>query len=260
MFYAIVSKISQRQILYDRASLMAQTVKNLPAMQETWVQSLAQEDPLVKELATHSSALAWRIPWTEKPGRLKFMGSKRARYDWVTNFHFSLSDVTYMWNPQNTKRKKKQLVDKTELQQTNRYRNRPVVTRGWGRCNIGVRKWEVQTVGCKISYKGVLCNTANTTDICNNCKWKLTSKNYIRDFLGCPVVKNLPCDIGDVGSIPGQGSQILYATGKLSRWATTTEARVPQLDSLCTVMKDPAWRNEIPCAATNTQSSQINKY
>ena len=58
MYYAIVSKISQRQILYDRASLMAQTVKNLPAMQETWVQSLAQEDPLEKELATHSSTLA----------------------------------------------------------------------------------------------------------------------------------------------------------------------------------------------------------
>ena len=91
-----------------------------------------------------------------------------------------------------------------------------------------------------MSYKDVLCNTGNTTDICNNCKWKLTSKNYIRDFLGGPVVKNLPCNVGDVGSIPGQGCQILYATGKLSQCATTTEARMPQLDSLCTLTKDPA--------------------
>ena len=124
-----------------------------------------------------------------------------------------------------------------------------------------MRKREVQTVGCsKVSYKDVLCNTGNTTDICNNCKWKSTSKNYIRDFLGGPVVKNLPSSVGDVGSIPGQGTQIAHATGKLSQCATTTEARVSQLDILCSVTKDPAWQNEIPSAATNTQSSQINKY
>ena len=52
------------------ASLIAQSVKNLPAMQETWVQFLGQEDPLEKETATHSSILAKRIPWTEEPGRL----------------------------------------------------------------------------------------------------------------------------------------------------------------------------------------------
>ena len=51
-------------------SLVAQTVKNLPAMQETWVLSLSQEDPLEKETATHSIILAWRIPWTEEPGGL----------------------------------------------------------------------------------------------------------------------------------------------------------------------------------------------
>ena len=50
-------------------------VKNLPAMQETWVQSLGQEDPLEKEIATHPSILAWRIPWTEEPGRLQSMES-----------------------------------------------------------------------------------------------------------------------------------------------------------------------------------------
>ena len=52
-----------------RVSLVAQLVKNLPAMQETWVRSLGQEDPLEKEMATHSSILAWKIPWTEESGR-----------------------------------------------------------------------------------------------------------------------------------------------------------------------------------------------
>ena len=60
---------------------MAQTVKNLAAMQETWVQSLGQEDPLEKEMATHSSILAWRIPWTEEPGRLQSMGLGTVRHN-----------------------------------------------------------------------------------------------------------------------------------------------------------------------------------
>ena len=60
---------------------MAQMVKNLPAMQETWVQSQGQEDPLEKGMATHSRILAWRIPWTEEPGRLQSMGSQRVRHN-----------------------------------------------------------------------------------------------------------------------------------------------------------------------------------
>ena len=63
------------------ASLVAQTVKRLPAMQETWVRSLGREDPLEKEIATHSSILAWSIPWTEEPGRLQSMGSQRVGHD-----------------------------------------------------------------------------------------------------------------------------------------------------------------------------------
>ena len=63
------------------ASLVAQRVKRLPAMQETRVSSLGQEDPLEKEMATHSSTLAWKIPWTEEPGRLQSMGSQRAGHD-----------------------------------------------------------------------------------------------------------------------------------------------------------------------------------
>ena len=62
-------------------SLVAQRVKRLPPVRETWVQSLGQKDPLEKEMVTHSSILAWRIPWTEKPGRLQSTGSQRVRYD-----------------------------------------------------------------------------------------------------------------------------------------------------------------------------------
>ena len=57
--------------------LVAQMVKRLPTMQETWVQSLGREDPLEKEMATHFSILAWRIPWTKEPDRLQSMGSQR---------------------------------------------------------------------------------------------------------------------------------------------------------------------------------------
>ena len=57
-----------------RASLIAQLVNHLPAMQETWIRFLGREDPLEKEMATHSSILAWRIQWTEEPGGLQSMG------------------------------------------------------------------------------------------------------------------------------------------------------------------------------------------
>ena len=63
------------------ASLVAQRLKCLPAMQETWVQSLGWEDPLEKEMATHSSILAWRIPWREEPGGLQSTGSQRVGHN-----------------------------------------------------------------------------------------------------------------------------------------------------------------------------------
>ena len=66
------------------ASLVAQSVKNLPAMAETRVRFLDWEDPLEKEMATHSSILAWRIPWTEENGGLQSMGSQRVRHNLVT--------------------------------------------------------------------------------------------------------------------------------------------------------------------------------
>ena len=66
-------------------SLVAQRLKRLPAMQETWVWSLGWEDLLEKEIATHSSILAWRIPWTEEPSGLQSTGSQRVRHNWATS-------------------------------------------------------------------------------------------------------------------------------------------------------------------------------
>ena len=70
------------------ASLVARRLKCLPAMWETWVRSLGREDPLEKEMATHCSILAWRIPWTEEPGRLQSMGVQRVGHDWATQLNF----------------------------------------------------------------------------------------------------------------------------------------------------------------------------
>ena len=71
-------------LMKEWASLMARMVKNLPATQETWVQSLGWKDPLEKGMATHSSILAWRIPWTEEPGALQSVGSQRVGHEWAT--------------------------------------------------------------------------------------------------------------------------------------------------------------------------------
>ena len=75
---------------------MAQTVKHLPPVQET-VQCLDWEDPLEKKMATHSSTLAWKIPWMEEPGRLQSMGSQRVRHDWVTSLHLIMSDDEHLF-------------------------------------------------------------------------------------------------------------------------------------------------------------------
>ena len=69
-----------------RASLVAQMVKHLPAMQETWVRFLGWEDPLEKEMAIHSSTLAWKIPWTEEPERTQSTDSQRVGHDWANLF------------------------------------------------------------------------------------------------------------------------------------------------------------------------------
>ena len=72
------------------ASLVAQTIKRLPTMRETLVRSLGREVPLEKAVATHSSTLAWKIPWTEESSRLQSMRSKRIGHDWATSLHFTV--------------------------------------------------------------------------------------------------------------------------------------------------------------------------
>ena len=72
---------NNNNVILDWASLVTQMVKNLPAVQETRVQSLGREDPLKKGMAIHSSILPWRIPWTEEPGGLQSMGSQSLRHD-----------------------------------------------------------------------------------------------------------------------------------------------------------------------------------
>ena len=89
---------------------MAQSLKHLPAMRETQVWSLSWEDPLEKEMATHSSILAWRIPWKEKPGRLQSTGSQRVAHDWATSFSFyqrkhtciHITSADRTWPPNNS--------------------------------------------------------------------------------------------------------------------------------------------------------------
>ena len=73
--------VNRQLLVLRRASLVAQTVMRLSAMQETWVRSLGWEDPLEKEMASRSSILAWKIPWTAEPGRLLSMGLQRVGHD-----------------------------------------------------------------------------------------------------------------------------------------------------------------------------------
>ena len=77
----------------EQSSLVAQRLKPLPAMQETRVWSLGREDPLEKEIVTHSSILAWRIPWMEKPGRLQSTGSQRVGHDWAASLTYLLRAI-----------------------------------------------------------------------------------------------------------------------------------------------------------------------
>jgi len=93
-------RCSYNTILYIGASLVAQIVKNPTAVHETQVRSLGQEDPLEKEMATHSSILAWRIPWTEEPGGLQSMRSQRVGQDWATN---AFSFTGQRWNSADTR-------------------------------------------------------------------------------------------------------------------------------------------------------------
>ena len=84
--------------LHDFNIHVAQMVNNLPTIQENCVRSLGQEDPLKKEMATHSSVIAWRIPWTEEPGRLQSKGSQWGRHDWASNNIWWFCQYLPFWN------------------------------------------------------------------------------------------------------------------------------------------------------------------
>ena len=78
----------KRHFTVSSSSLVTQMVKSLPKVWEAWAWSLAQEDPLKKEMATHSSILAWKIPWMEEPGGIQSMGLQRVGHDWATSLSF----------------------------------------------------------------------------------------------------------------------------------------------------------------------------
>ena len=88
--------IGKRKILRQREALVAQMIKNLPAMQEMRVQSLGREDPLEKEMATHSSILAWEIPWRMEPCGLQSLGRKRVRLGLVTKQQLLRQRLKYL--------------------------------------------------------------------------------------------------------------------------------------------------------------------
>ena len=89
----LAAAAAARLICKYKASLVAQRLKCLPAMQKTWIQSLGREDPLEKEMAPHSSILTWRIPWTEEPCGLQFMGWQRVGYGWATSLSLSYVSI-----------------------------------------------------------------------------------------------------------------------------------------------------------------------
>ena len=82
--------------LHSSHTQVAQRLKRLPAMRGTRVQFLGREDALEKEMAIHSSTLAWKIPWTEKPDRRQSMGLQRVRHDWAISLSLSLSNISYL--------------------------------------------------------------------------------------------------------------------------------------------------------------------
>ena len=88
-----MAKVITKYLISDMGFSVAQTVQNLPAVQETWVRSPGWEDPLEMKMSTHAGILAWRIPWTEEAGGLQSMVSHKVRYDWVTDTTSTISDT-----------------------------------------------------------------------------------------------------------------------------------------------------------------------
>ena len=95
--WRVFSNTNSSALRFLWTSLVAQMVKHLPAMQETWVWSLGWEDPLEKEMATHSSILVWKIPWMEEPGKLQPMWLQRFRQDWATSLSLSAFFIFFIF-------------------------------------------------------------------------------------------------------------------------------------------------------------------
>ena len=132
---------------------MAQRLKHLPAMRETWVRSLGQEDPLEKEMATHSSILAWRIPWTEEHGGLQSTGSQRVGHNWetsLTSLTISIKESGRSWRSVFDTRKKQNRKD--VLCSTGNYTQYLVITRNGGTSLL------VQWIRCCTPSAGVPCS------------------------------------------------------------------------------------------------------
>ena len=130
-------------VLWEWASLLAQSVKNLPAVQEFRVRSLGWEDPVEKEMATHSSILAWKISWTEEPGGLQSMGSQRVRHDWATNTYLLTMRIPYreiLPSQQSEGRLLWGSVHWTELWRMSRHQLGQVAENGEGRNDLPGRK------------------------------------------------------------------------------------------------------------------------
>ena len=85
-------------VCFHGTSLVAQMAKSLPTMWETWVQPLGWENLLEKKMTTHSNILAWKIPWTEEPGRLQSMGSKRVGHKWVTSLSLCFYSLAFVYS------------------------------------------------------------------------------------------------------------------------------------------------------------------
>ena len=149
---------------YSWASLIAQSVNNLPAVQEIRVWSLGQEDPLEKEMATHSSVLAWKIPWIEKPGGLQSMGSQRVRHDWAPN--------TYLLNPWKESHDQPRQHIKKQRQY---FANKGPSGQGYGFSSSHVWMWE-------LDYKEIWAPK-------NWCFWTVVLEKTLESPLDCKEVQ-----------------------------------------------------------------------
>ena len=122
-------------------------------MQEAWVWSLGQEDPPEEGTATHSSILAWRIPWTEEPGRLQSMGSQRVRYDWDNSAPMHTHVHTYLF------------------EQLNKHNIYPQSITKWCFMLQKGRIWDPEPLFCKIHYKFAKPNFGRSGSLCREARW-----------------------------------------------------------------------------------------